>query len=72
MRLPLGASFQARVPPPAPVPNNEIVVFAVVHCEDSSAKATFPYRPNSGKNASEPAITNERYWISQLLENQIS
>jgi hypothetical protein len=29
--------------------DNEIVVFAVLHCDDSSAKATFPYSPTGKK-----------------------
>ena len=52
--------------------NNEIVVFAVLHCEDSSAKAAFPYSPTGEKMRVNLLVTNERYWISQRLENQIS
>jgi hypothetical protein len=46
--------------------DHEIVVFAVLHGEDSSANAAFPYSPTK-KKSGEPLVAREQYRVSQGL-----
>jgi hypothetical protein len=72
IRLPPGANFQASVAPTRTrADNNKVVVTAVVHGDDWSAKARFPYSALR-KRISGYAPTGEWYGIAQCLENQIS